>query len=44
VDEDGRLVVAHDKTSVKHAPRAGRDHILTREVGRKLRDYYSVAA
>jgi hypothetical protein len=44
LDEDGRLVVPHDKASVKRAPRAGRDHIVTRDVARKLRDYYSIAA
>jgi len=44
VDEDGRLVVPHDKASIKRAPRAGRDHVMTREVNLKLRDYYSIAA
>ncbi len=44
LDQDGRLVVPLDKASVKRAPRAGRDHIVTRDVARKLRDYYSVAA
>jgi hypothetical protein len=44
LDQDGRLVVPHDKASVKRAPRAGRDHIVTRDVARKLRDYYSIAA
>jgi hypothetical protein len=44
LDEDGRLVVPHDKASIKQAPRAGRDHIVTRDVDRKLRDYYGMAA
>jgi sporulation protein YlmC with PRC-barrel domain len=44
VDQDGRLVVPHDKASIKRAPRARRDHILTREIARKLSDYYSMAA
>jgi PRC-barrel domain protein len=44
LDEDGRLVVPHDKASVKHAPRARRDHVLTRETARELRDYYGIAA
>ena len=44
VDQDGRLVVPHDKARIKRAPRAGRDHVVTREVALELRDYYSVAA
>jgi hypothetical protein len=44
VDQDGRLVVPHDKASIKRAPRAGRDHIVTREIALELRDYYNVAA
>ena len=44
LDEAGRLVVPHDKMSIKHAPRARRDHVVTREVARELRDYYGVAA
>ena len=44
VDQDGRLVVPHDKASIKRAPRAGRDHVVTRKIGLKLRDYYSIAA
>lgn len=44
VDQDGRLVVPHDKASIKRAPRAGRDHVVTRDVDRKLRDYWSIAA
>jgi hypothetical protein len=44
VDEDGRLVVPHDKASIRHAPRAGRDHIVTRDIDRKLRDDYGMAA
>jgi hypothetical protein len=44
LDEDDRLVVPHDRMSIKHAPRARRDHVVTREVARELRDYYGVAA
>ena len=40
----GELVVAFDKMSVKRAPRVGRDHILTPQLERELRDYYGVAA
>jgi hypothetical protein len=44
VDEDGRLVVPHGKASIKRAPRAGRDHVVTRDVARELSDHYRVAA
>jgi hypothetical protein len=44
LDEGDRLVVPHNKMSIKHAPRARRDHVVTREVARELRDYYGAAA
>jgi hypothetical protein len=44
LDQDGHLVVAHDRAAIKRAPRARRDHVLTREIARELRDYYNVAA
>ena len=44
VAEDGRLVVPFDRTTIKRAPRVSRDHILTPEIKRSLRDYYGVAA
>jgi len=44
VDHDGRLVVPHAKYSIKHAPRARRDHVVTREVALKVHDYYNMAA
>jgi len=44
VDTNGRLVLPHAKYSIKHAPRAGRDHVVTRDVALKLHDYYNVAA
>jgi len=44
VDEDGRLVVPFDKSSIKRAPKVRGDHVLTAEVQRELRDYYGVAA
>jgi hypothetical protein len=43
VADDGRLVAPVDKASIKHAPKAGRDHIVTPEVARELRDYYGAA-
>jgi hypothetical protein len=44
VDADGRLVVPLKKADIKHAPRVRRDHVLTRETRRELRDYYGIAA
>jgi hypothetical protein len=44
VTEDGKVVVALEKNSVKHAPRARRDHVLTIDLRRQLRDYYNIAA
>ena len=40
----GELVVPFDKMSIKRAPRVGRDHILTPQLERELRDYFGVAA
>jgi len=44
VDDAGRLVVPFDKASVKRAPKAGREHVLTPDLARELRDYYGRAA
>jgi hypothetical protein len=44
VDYNGRLVVRLDKDTVKRAPRARRDHSLTRTTRLGLHDYYGVAA
>jgi hypothetical protein len=44
VDDAGRLVVPFDKASIKRAPKAGREHVLTPDVARELRDYYGRAA
>ena len=44
VDLDGRLVVPLNKSNIKHAPRVRRDHLLTVEARRELRDYYGIAA
>ena len=42
--DDGRVIVPFDKMSIKHAPRAGKDHVLTPDDERALRDYYGIAA
>jgi len=44
VADDGRLVAPFDKTSVKRAPKAGRDHVVTPDIAKELRDYYGRAA
>jgi sporulation protein YlmC with PRC-barrel domain len=44
VDADGRLVVPLPKAEIKHAPRAGRDHVITSQARSELRDYYGLAA
>ena len=44
VDADGRLVVPLSRANIKHAPRVGRDHVLTPGAQRELRDYYGIAA
>jgi hypothetical protein len=44
VDHEGRLVVPHAKDSIKRAPRARRDHVVTRQVALKVHEYYSMAA
>jgi PRC-barrel domain len=44
VADDGRLVAPFDRASVKRAPKARRDHVVTPEVARDLRDYYGRAA
>ena len=44
VDMDGRLIVALDKADVTRSPRVRRDHVLTPEARRELRDYYGIAA
>jgi hypothetical protein len=44
VDADGRLVVPLSRANIKRAPRVGRDHVLTPEAQRELRDYYGAAA
>jgi hypothetical protein len=43
LDQEGRVVVPFDKSSIKRAPRAGGRHVLTPKDERALRDYYGVA-
>ena len=44
VSDDGRLVAPFDKASVKGAPKAGRDHVVTPDIARELQEYYGRAA
>jgi len=44
VDVRGQLVVPFNKADIKRAPRAGGDHVLTREARRALHDYFGIAA
>ena len=39
---EGRVVVAYDKATVKHAPKAHRDHVITNELRDDLRRYYGL--
>lgn len=42
--DDGHVVVPFDKQLVKQAPRAHRDHVLTRDLEEQLRAHYHLAA
>jgi hypothetical protein len=44
VDEEGRLVVPFGKASIRRAPRARGDHLLTPELVEELHDHYGRAA
>ncbi|HEX5096093.1 MAG TPA: PRC-barrel domain-containing protein [Acidimicrobiia bacterium] len=44
IDQRGRLVVPFDKTTVKHAPKAHGDHVMTRDLADELQSYWGVAA
>ncbi len=44
VDLEGRLVVLLNKSNIKRASRVPRDHVLSPEAQRELRDYYGAAA
>lgn len=39
--EEGNVVLAVDNATVKHAPLAPRDHVLTPEIEAKLVEHYS---
>jgi sporulation protein YlmC with PRC-barrel domain len=39
---DGRVVVPYDKATVKHAPKADRDHVLTPAIEEHLARYYDI--
>jgi hypothetical protein len=41
--EDGRLVLAFDRGTVKHAPKPPHDHVFTPEVEAELEAYYHLA-
>ena len=40
--EDGSIVVPYEKQTVKHSPRAPKDHVLTREDTSELARYYGL--
>ena len=44
VDLAGRLVMPLEKREIRHAPRVGRDHVISSRERNELRDYYGVAA
>ena len=39
---EGRVVIGYDKATVKHAPKAHRDHVITDELRDELRRYYDL--
>jgi len=42
--DEGRIVLAFDKNTVKNSPKAGREHVLMRSTEEELRRYYGLAA
>jgi hypothetical protein len=44
MDEDGRVILPFDKASVKKAPKASSDHVMTPEVEQQVREYFGLAA
>jgi len=40
LSEDGRLVLPYDRSTLKHAPTAPPDHVLSRELEAELASYY----
>ncbi len=39
--EDGAIVLPYDQQTVKHAPKAPRDHVVTPAVAREATEYWS---
>ena len=44
VDLRGRLIVPLDKSEIRHAPRAAREHVVTSRIRNQLLEYYGRAA
>jgi hypothetical protein len=42
VTDDGALVLAFDEFTIKHAPRAPRDHVLTPAVAEEATDWFDL--
>ena len=42
--DEGRIVLAFDKNTIKNSPKAGREHVLMRSTEEELRRYYGLAA
>ena len=42
--DDGRVVLAHDRTTVKHAPTAPHDHVVDPELEAEAVRHYGLAA
>lgn len=40
---DGRVIVPYDRSIVKHAPKADRDHVITADLEEHLVRYYDIA-
>lgn len=43
VSGDGVLVLPYDEATIKHAPKAPRDHVLTPEVADEVADHFHLA-
>ena len=43
VADDGALVLAFDRTTIKKAPKVPHDHVLTRRDEEEIADYYKIA-
>lgn len=44
VTDDGRVVISHDRNTVKQAPIAPHDHVLSRELEQEAARHYGLAA